>query len=280
MKKAYKCALVADQMEKMLQMIEDNDNLVEIQLLSVNDDLSLIDCFRDRICTIHLPMELEDRTCNLSTVIKACGEKKDKYVFLCKVAAYAIGEDCGIVIHTDIPIEEMCKAPEYKSFIEWIKSYGIKLYLENTFEIKDSRKSLLVPVMTSYKINKDLENKLARPLLDICHFQISYNQYDSNLKQNLRTLINNYSSDKTIIHFATAIGNGDSHNGGTHGSNFSENPDLLIALLKDLKKRNPILVLETEETDMVNKPNAKALNDKIDEIMKTLDVSDFEKIKK
>ena len=70
MKKAYKCALIPEQIERMLQLLSDNENLVEIQLLSINDDLSLIDKFNGRVSTIHLPIEKEDRTCNISAVIK------------------------------------------------------------------------------------------------------------------------------------------------------------------------------------------------------------------
>lgn len=34
-KKAYKCALKDDQIEKMLELIKDNNNLIEIQLFSI-----------------------------------------------------------------------------------------------------------------------------------------------------------------------------------------------------------------------------------------------------
>lgn len=80
-KKAYKCALKDDQIEKMLELIKDDDNLVEIQLLSVYDDLSLIDNFEGRVSTIHLPLEKENRTCNLSTIIKALDKEDEKFDF-------------------------------------------------------------------------------------------------------------------------------------------------------------------------------------------------------
>lgn len=105
------------------------------------------------------------------------------------------------------------------------------------------------------------------PLLDVCHYQISYNQFDSNLKRNLSEIIDLYNSENLVIHLATAIGNGDNKGGGVHGSNFKENTELLLEIINKVKDLNPIPVLETNETDMINKPNAVWLNNKIDKIL-------------
>lgn len=76
MKKVYKCALVKEQIDGMLNLIKDNNNFVEIQLLGLDDDLSLLKCFEGKICSIHLPVR--DRYCNLSKIMEAC-ETKNQY---------------------------------------------------------------------------------------------------------------------------------------------------------------------------------------------------------
>ena len=266
MKKAYKCALIPEQIERMLQLLSDNEKLVEIQLLSINDDLSLINKFNGKVSTIHLPIEKEDRTCNISAIIKTCKDKGSKYDFLCKVAEYAERENCGIVAHADITAEELSKI-NFNSFIDWLDEYKIRLYIENTPEILNARKSVLSPLYLTYSFNSRIKGTKVRPLLDICHFQISYNQYNSNLKHNLSEVVDLYSCEDMILHFNTAIGNGNTEKGGLHGGNFSENPELLEELLKDLKRFEPTLVLEVYDTDMINKPNEVALNNKIDEIL-------------
>ena len=265
--KAYKCALLGEQIEAVLKLLEDSENEVEIQLLSIEDDLSLIDCFQGRVSSIHLPIEKEDRTCNLTTVIKACKEQNGKYYFLNKVAAYATRENAGIVIHANVPVENFCKMQGYKEFIEWVKQYNVKIFLENTMEITDARKSILTPVLAKDRINSELKEKLCFPLLDICHFQVSYNQYNSNLRRNLSEVLSLYAYDLMRIHLCSVIGNGNDRKGGVHGSNFKENLELLEEILKDVYKWNPILILEENESDMINKPNAVWLNNKIDEIV-------------
>ena len=269
-KKAYKCALKDDQIEKMLELIKDNNNLIEIQLLSIYDDLSLLDNFKGRVSTIHLPLEKENRTCNLSTIIKAFDEENEKFDFFAKVTKYAVKENCGIVIHTDIDGRDLQKLHGYHKLVSWIKSTGVKLCLENTYEIKDAKKSLFSPLYVKNALNRDLLENTVYPLLDVCHYQVSYNQFDSNLKRNLSEIIDLYDSENLVIHLATAIGNGDDKNGGVHGSNFKENTELLLEILNKVKDLDPILVLETNETDMINKPNAVWLNNKINELLEGL----------
>lgn len=262
--KAYKCALIDEQINGALNLIEGNGNMVEVQLLSVNDDLSKIKKFGRKVCSIHLPIEKENRTCNLSTILKAMYEKNEQYNFIWEVAKYANLENAGIVIHTDITIKEMIKSNGYKEFIDFLKVSKARILLENTPELDSGENSIIMPLVISSKLCKETELNNIKPLLDVCHYQITHNEFDSMLKINLEETLQMYSHNGMYIHLCSSIGDSWTH--GVHGSNFKENPELLEKILKATESFNPHYVLETCEKDFVKKENAVWLNNKIDEI--------------
>ena len=265
MKKAYKCALIKEQIEGTKKLIEHNDNLVEIQLLSIKDDLSLINEFSGRVSSIHLPIEKEDRTCNLSTVLKAMEIKNKKFDFLYKIASYAVCENAGLVIHANVQLKDVLKSKGYEEFIYFLNKTKVKIYLENTFDIKNAKDSLLTPVIVSSELCKATKSDDIHPLLDVCHYQISLNQFDSNLKINMDEILEIYGYDDMRMHLCSALGDGGID--GVHGSNFKENIELLKRIIHKTKEYDPVWILETAENDYCNKPNAVWLNNKINEIL-------------
>lgn len=72
------------------------------------------------------------------------------------------------------------------------------------------------------------------------------------------------------IHLCSAIGCGKDELGGVHGSNFKENVPLLEKIIETTLPYNPYYILEVDEIDYTNKPNALWLNNKINEIIEKL----------
>ena len=54
---------------------------------------------------------------------------------------------------------------------------------------------------------------------------------------------------------------------GIHGSNFKEDLELLEEIVKEICQYDPYLILEVNEDDYYNRPNAVWLNNKIDKII-------------
>lgn len=90
------------------------------------------------------------------------------------------------------------------------------------------------------------------------------NKIDSDLSVNLIQALEMYNSHRFLIHFNNAIGSGKEETGGKHSFNFSNDLELLDRLLLELKVYSPILILEQNETDYVHRPQARWLNDYIE----------------
>lgn len=106
--------------------------------------------------------------------------------------------------------------------------------------------------------------------MDICHYQIARTRFDSTLKYNLLDVIGLYAKDGMKVHLCSAIGSGHEISGGIHGSNFKEDLELLEEIVKEIYQYDPYLILEVNEIDYCNRPNAVWLNNKIDEIIANL----------
>lgn len=80
MNKVFKCALIKKQVESAMRLANEYNNLIEIQLLSIKDDLSLLANFNDKISSIHLP--IKDNLCDLTIVMSSCATKDNYFNFL------------------------------------------------------------------------------------------------------------------------------------------------------------------------------------------------------
>lgn len=204
MRKVYKYALVKEQIDGMLNLIKDNDNLIEIQLLGLDDDLSLMKCFKGKICSIHLPVR--DRYCNLSKIMEACETKNQYYDFLNRLIS--LSPNVEIVAHANVYLERLLNLNENTSFLKWVKDHDVHFLLENTGIIKDGKKSIVEPVQLSSRFNKIIKKELFSPLLDVCHYQIARTRFDSTLKYNLLDVIDLYAKGGMKVHLCSAIGSG------------------------------------------------------------------------
>lgn len=263
MKKVYKCALINEQIEGMLNLIKDNDNLVEIHLLGLDDDLSLLRKFEGKICSIHLPVQ--GRYCDLSKIMETCETKNEYFDFLNSLIR--IVPEIELVAHANICLEYLLNLDKYTTFLKWVDNNNVHFLLENTTSINDGKRSIVEPIQISSRFNKILKKDLFSPLLDICHYQIARTRIDSILKYNLTDVFSMYAKEGMKIHLCSAIGSGHEVTGGVHGSNFKEDVELLKGIINEIYKYDPYLILEVIEDDYYNRPNAVWLNNKIDEII-------------
>lgn len=258
MRKVYKCTLIKDQMEGTLNILK--DNTIEVQLLG-DDDLSLLADIKDKISSIHLPIENEQ--CNLSYVLNSFETKSEFIGTLNKIISYCPG--IGLVVHANLYAENVYKLEKDNPFLKWVSDNNVKIYLENISTVENLKKGLIAPAFISKNFNEIIGKSLFEPLLDICHFEIARNKFSSNIRYNLLDALILYEHQNMRIHLCSAIGCDDSTFGGVHGSSFKEDLPLLEKILKEVKPYNPYLVLEVRETDYINKPNAVWLNNKIEE---------------
>lgn len=259
MRKVYKCALIKDQMEGTLNILK--DNTIEVQLLG-DDDLSLLADIKDKISSIHLP--IENGQCDLSYILNSFETKNDFINTLNEIISICPG--IGLVVHADLYAENVYKLEKDNPFLKWVSDNKVKIYLENVSSVKNLKKGLIAPAFISKIFNEIIGKSLFEPLLDVCHFEIARNKFSSNIRYNLLDTLILYEHQNMRIHLCSAVGCGDNSQGGIHGSNFKEDIPLLEKILKEVKPYNPYLVLEVGETDYINKPNAVWLNNKIDEI--------------
>lgn len=266
MNKVFKCALIKEQVEGALRLANDYNNLIEIQLLSVKDDLSLLANFNDKISSIHLP--IKDNLCDLTVVMSSCATKDNYFNFLNEIIKKC--PDTGLVIHADDYAEHLYNLKSSNPFLKWVSENNVKVFLENTGITPDLKKGILAPKYISVRFNEIIKKDLFHPLLDICHFQIARDKFDTNLKFSLFETLTLYNHNEMRIHLCSAIGCGKDELGGIHGSNFKENIPLLEKIIETTLPYNPYYILEVNEIDYTNKPNALWLNNKINEIIEKL----------
>lgn len=227
---------------------------IEIQLLSLEDDLSMMDELTGKIVSIHLPLP---PFCNIGNILEILKNKEsEKIEYLKKVIEKARKYDCGIVIHADTTLERYYQKDKEGLLIEFLKDSGVVWHIENvTDEIRNENDCITAPVQISNYINSKVKKNICFPLLDICHFQMIQSNFDTLLKFNLKTVLKMYESEKYYIHFTDKVGCGDDNFGGKHGFNFKYNIPLMHKILNEIKNTNPMLVLEIKEADYTNPLN-------------------------
>lgn len=263
---AHKCTLE----EKRIQIKnEEKVEMIEIQLLSTKEDLSQANKFNSKITSIHLPLP---PFCDLTNIIKCLYAKNDDYEFINKVIDKCRELKCGLVAHADVPLETLYQNEGFNMLIDYIDKSGIIWHIENVthFEIKNGNACIKAPLQICDYINKRLKREVCFPLLDICHFLMTQDDFDSSLSFNLRSVLQMYNTKKYYMHLNSRIGCGDPADGGVHGSNFHYDTPLLEKILKSVKQYNPMLILEVYESDYYAAPNAKELHSKILQIQETL----------
>ena len=261
---ARKCALE----KKRIELInKEGVEYVEIQLLSPDDDLSLIDLFKAKISSIHLPLP---PYCDLSLIADYI-EKKDKnYDFVMRVIEKCRQYNCGMVVHANVPLETLYQEKKCDRLIEFIKDSEITWHIENVTQddIPNGDSCIKAPLHICNYFNKCIKKEVCFPLLDICHFLMIQDDFNRTLSLNLHETLRLYNSKKYYIHLNDRIGCGVSSCGGVHGSNFHYDIPLLEKILKTVKFYNPMLILEVYESDYYVAANAKELHNKILEIEK------------
>jgi hypothetical protein len=270
-KKAYKLSLQSEEDIKYFYENVKGNNKIEIQLLDLKDPLDRMRPLLNDIVTVHAPLyPSEDMMCNISSVGKGLHERGDYHAYLYKVAKFLRRANCGLVIHSDISPEELENAYYYHDILDYIVQNQIWIHLENVTsrEVPNQMNALMYPVLLSKKINTALGKTLAFPLLDICHYQMLRNDFNSNISLSLQDTIDLYRSGKFVIHFNNAEGSGDEKTGGIHGYNFSNDLRTLNQLLDYLRPINRTLILETGEVDLKKKERAVWLNNYIEKYEK------------
>lgn len=241
---------------------------IEIQLLSINDDLDLIDTINAKIVSIHLPLP---PFCDITNIIRIIKEQGKEYDFLVRVAKKCKENNCGMVIHADTTLEKLYRSANIKYFIDFIEKYDLTVHIENTtIEIKNGNESVRAPIQISNYINSEIGKTLCYPLLDTCHYMMVRDAFDSSLTLSLKQVITMYNSDKYYVHLCDKVGCGEDKRGGKHGFNFRYDEPLLKDILKTIDKYNPELILEIREDDYINSPNVKELEERIDRIYKEI----------
>lgn len=258
---ARKCALDKKRIELLNSSEKEVEN-IEIQLLSTEDDLSLIDLINANISSIHLPLP---PFCNLTFISDSLKAKDSNYDFILRVIEKCKQHNCGMVVHANLPLESLYQTEGCEMLISFIKDSGIIWHIENVAldEISNGNACIKAPVQICDYFNKRIKKEICFPLLDTCHFLMIQDDFDRTLSLNLHQVLQMYNSNNYCIHLNSRIGCGDPAYGGIHGSNFHYDTPLLIKILKTVKQYNPMLILEVYETDYYTSANVKELHSKI-----------------
>lgn len=258
---AEKCTLDKNRIaDKNKEKVEN----IEIQLLGINDDLSLINTINANITSIHLPLP---PFCNLTNIMDAISKKDENYSFINKVIEQCKKLNCGIVAHANITLERLYNIDREGILIDFIGKSGIIWHIENvTDEIPNENACIKAPVQVCDYINKRLNKDVCFPLLDVCHFLMIQDNFDGLLTFNLKSVLSLYKSDNYFIHLNYRIGTGDPATGGIHGATYETDLPLLEKILREIKYWNPTLVLEVYEKDYSKCSNVKIMEQRIKEI--------------
>lgn len=255
MKIVYKSGL------SMNQIIFRNENIaedIEIHMVSNEPNLNNVKLFKNKINTIHLPTE----QCKLSYVLEELSKGNELLLETFKIC----NELCAaVIIHCDMTLKNFLENENKDNFIKFIGNSRFKWRIENltTEEGLTPKESIVSPAEICQYINKTLRQEICFPLLDICHYLIVREHFDTDLDLNLKDTIELYNSSDLYIHLNDKLGTGYNYNGGIHGFNFKYNSALLRSILFDKNIRNATLCLEVYEKDFTNCLNAIELENKI-----------------
>lgn len=254
MRKALKIALEKEQIE-----VKNSYDIIdgyEIHLYGdQRDNFELYHLLNKPVFTVHYPL----KRCDLVQIAK---ERNTKYCR--KVLDFCKEIGAGLVVHAESHSFDVFNNPDVEAFCKLVKEKGVILHVENCY--------LHIGAKEGLNITKYLQNRIAEdqvyPLLDTCHLMMSSMSFKYEEESFFQTM-DNYKSRRFIMHLNDCIGSGEKETGGTHGTNFSNNSYLLNNILWKIynyeKEGYQIdCVLEIEEQDYINVPNAMELAKNID----------------
>lgn len=254
MRKALKLALDKEQIERKNQY--DEIDAFEIHLFGdERDDFSLYPSIQKPLTTIHYALWRAD-------ILDIAQEYEGAYAQ--KVFELAEKAGVGIVLHAESRSFNIYNKPEVEAFCKYIKERGIRLHIENCYRNIGAVEGLEI----MHYMRDRISEKQVYPLLDICHLMMSEMSFKYD-ELSIPKAIDAYKSKCFKIHLNDCIGSGEKETGGIHGTNFARNTYLLNNILWKLynleKEGYPAdLILEVDEKDYVNMPDALSLAHQID----------------
>ncbi|MGI6608510.1 MAG: hypothetical protein ACOX1F_05995 [Erysipelotrichaceae bacterium] len=254
MRKALKIALEKEQI-----MVKNNYDIIDAYEIHLygdeRDDFGLYPLLNKPVLAVHYPLKRCD-------VVQVAKERNTEYFR--KVLDFCKEINAGLVIHAESPSFDVFNNPDVEDFCRIIQRKRIILHVENCY--------LHIGAKEGLNIIKYLKNRIGEkyvyPLLDTCHLMMSSMSFKYEEKSFFQTM-DDYKSEKFIMHLNDSIGSGEKETGGIHGTNFSRNSYLLNNILWKIynyekEGYNVDCVLEINEQDYINVPDAMELAENIE----------------
>lgn len=219
------------------------------------DHFELADTLNKPVVTIHYPLDRCD-------IALAVDEYQSEY--MAKVIALAKKTGAGIVLHAESCAGDIFSNPHFPGFCQFIKDNGVRIHVENCYRTIGAVEAINIMKYMRKRISDDL----VFPLLDTCHLMMSEMSFKYE-EFSFSQAIDAFKSDCFRMHCNDCIGSGERETGGIHGTNFSSNLYLLNNILwklYNLEKEGyrVDLILEIDEADYINVPDAMRLAENID----------------
>lgn len=256
MRKIMKMALEQEQIRVKSQY--DRFDGYEIHLYGDDrDHFELAETIAKPIITVHYPIA----RCDVSDVASEYDSPYAKKVYeLCDKT----GAD--LVVHAERGLDHLVTCPRLREFCDFIRERGTIVHVENCYRYCGAIEAMKVTRYLQALIGFDR----VYPLLDTCHLMMSEMSFKFE-EHSFFTTIDDYTSDRFIIHLNDCIGSGEQETGGIHGTNFYANQYLLSNILWKLygivrSGKQVDLVLEVNEVDYDYPTNADILAKNIDRL--------------